>query len=84
MKKEKEEKWFDNWDSVEVRERYHRNKAIEALKAATCVYAQTNNKKATRDFLNAIDGARRAGLTTTEIDAVIDTITEEERRKKGG
>lgn len=75
----------ENWDNVEVRERYHRKReSIEALKVATCVFVQTHSKKAIHNLVSAMDAARRAGLTTTEIDEVIQTAAREERKKMEG
>lgn len=42
--KEKEEKWFDNWDNVEVRERYYKKKK-EKNKEGDKNSAITNDKR---------------------------------------
>lgn len=80
------EKSFENWDCVEVRERYHQAKekkeAAKALEDATRAYVIGQNRKTIHDFVDAIDSARRAGISGTEISAVISAASEEERRKK--
>lgn len=87
-----ENRSFPNWDCVEVRERYYKKKegsesmekeeAIKALEEAVQTFARAYSRRAIQNFVEAIDAALHAGLSSKEVDEVIRAASEAERRKK--